>query len=85
MLLVKLGDNNFLVDSLNSENQYLVDMNSGMCQCSKVINGSPCKHQYDLCVKKVPDSLHFIPRFSPELNMTFSDLAVGCSMDVGKS
>ena len=32
-LLVKLG-NNFLVGSRTSENQYLVDMNSELCQCT---------------------------------------------------
>ena len=41
MLLVKLGNNNFFVGSLTSVNQYLVDMNSGLCQCTKGMNGSP--------------------------------------------
>ena len=59
-------------------------MNSGLCQCTKGMNGSPCKHQYVLWVNKLSDSLNFLPRFSPEQKKKCFDLAICCSMDVGK-
>ena len=82
--LARLGNNNFLVGSVTSDNQYLVDMNSGLCQCYQGINGSPCKHQYILWASRIADSLNFIPRFSPEQKKMFSELAIGCSMEIYK-
>ena len=45
--LSTLQHNTFIVKSSTNENAtYLVDMNSGFCQCKVGLNGSPCKHQY---------------------------------------
>lgn len=51
---IKVSDNIFLMPSMSDEGvQYLVDMNTGICQCKIGINGSPCKHQYILWVYKL--------------------------------
>ena len=59
--LVKLENNTFLVSSSSGNIRYMVDMNSGFCQCKIGYNGSPCKHQYVLWISKLaPCSRHLM-------------------------
>ena len=63
----KVGENLFVVPSMSEEGEsYLVDMNTGFCQCKIGLNGSPCKHQYLLWINKVSTSINFLPMFSKE-------------------
>lgn len=63
--------------------KYLVDMNSGMCQCKVGIDGAPCKHQYILFARKiVKSSNNFIPVSDPHQRMLLSKIAVGKSLPV---
>ena len=81
--IINLGNNNFLIESFSSEGiKYLVDMNSGLCQCIGGVNGSPCKHQHIMWVNKLSESLNFIPRFSSEQKQTFSYIALACSLNL---
>ena len=46
---IKVNGNMFLVPSITVKGaQYLMDMNTVICQCKIGMNGSPCKHQYIL-------------------------------------
>ena len=56
----KVGENMFVVLSMTEEGKkYLVDMNTGFCQCTTGMNGSPCKHQYLLWINKVSTDITF--------------------------
>ena len=76
-----LGENTFLVKSSHSSNgEYLVDMNSGMCQCPIGSNGAACKHQYVLWAKNVANTSNFLPIFDKEERMKFAKMAIGESL-----
>lgn len=78
--IVNVGCNMFLVPSLSNEGvQYLVDMNTGFCQCKIGVNGSPCKHQYILWVNKLSVAVNFLPVFSKEQRMMYAEIAIGAT------
>ena len=79
--IVNVGTNMFLVLSLSEESvQYLVDMNSGFCQCKVGINGSPCKHQYILWVNHLSAAVNFLPVFSKEQRKMYAEIAIGATL-----
>ena len=74
----KVGENMYVIPSFSKERQvYLVDMNTGFCQCQTGMNGSPCKHQYLLWVNKVLTAVNFLPIFSKEQRQMYADIAIG--------
>jgi hypothetical protein len=74
----KVGENLFVVPSMSEEGEsYLVDMNTGFCQCKIGLNGSPCKHQYLLWINKVSTSINFLPMFSKEQRQMYAQIAIG--------
>ena len=74
----KVGENLFVVPSITQEGQkYLVDMNTGFCQCKTGINGSPCTHQYILWINKISTAVNFLPVFSKEQRQMYADIAIG--------
>ena len=78
--IFNVGCNMFLVPSLSEEGvQYLVDMNTGFCQCKIGVNGSPCKHQYILWVNKLSVAVNFLPVFSKEQRMMYAEIAIGAT------
>ena len=78
---VTLGHNTFLITSASCENtQYLVDMNSGLCQCKVEVNGSPCKHQYVLWVNKMATCTNFLPFLYTDHRKLYAEIAIGKPM-----
>jgi hypothetical protein len=78
---IKVGDKIFLVPSITTEGiQYLVDMNTGICQCKSGMNGLPCKHQYILWAHKLADTVNFLPVFSKEQRQLYAQIAIGMSL-----
>ena len=78
---IKVSDNIFLMPSMSDEGvQYLVDMNTGICQCKIGINGSPCKHQYILWVNKLCVAVNFLPVFSREQRQMYAEVAIGSTL-----
>ena len=75
--LVKLENNTFLVSSSSGNIRYMVDMNSGFCQCKIGYNGSPCKHQYVLWISKLAPCTNFLPIFNKDHRQLFSEIAIG--------
>ena len=76
--ITKAGDNMYCVPSISKDDQtYLVDMESGFCECRTCMNGSPCKHQYILWVNKVSTAVNFLPIFSKEQRQMYADIAIG--------
>lgn len=70
----------FLVPSFSEKGvQYLVDMNTGFCQCKIGVNGSPCKHQYVLWVNKLSIATNFLPVFSKEQRNMYAEIAIGAT------
>ena len=79
--VICLGENTYQVSSLSKTGtKYVVDMNSGFCECQTGVNGSPCKHQYILWCKKVAPCLNFLPIFSQEQRQRYAEIAIGSSM-----
>lgn len=73
--------NVFIVPSFSLENKtYMVDMNTGICQCSVGLDGSPCKHQFILWANKLSDGVNFLPVFSKIQRQMFAKIAIGSSM-----
>ena len=62
--------------------QYLVDMNTGICQCKIGMNGSPCKHQYILWAHKLADAVNFLPVLSKEQRQLYAEIAIGMSLSL---
>ena len=78
---IKVDENMFLVPSFTTQGtQYLVDMNTGICQCKIGMNGSPCKHQYILWAHKLADAINFLPVFSKEQRQLYAQIAIGMSL-----
>lgn len=76
--ITKVGANMYCVPSISKEDQtYLVDMDSGFCECRTGMNGSPCKHQYILWVNKVSTAVNFLPIFSKEQRQMYAEIAIG--------
>ena len=76
--ITKAGDNMYRVPSVSKDDQtYLVDMESGLCECRTGMNGSPGKRQYILWVNKVSTALNFLPIFSKEQRQMYAEIAIG--------
>lgn len=74
----KVAEDIYVVPSASEEGrEYLVDMNTGFCQCKTGLNGSPCKHQYFLWVNKVSNGANFLPIFSKEQRQMYAEVAIG--------
>jgi hypothetical protein len=79
--VVNVGTNMFLVPSLSEECvQYLVDMNTGFCQCKVGVNGSPCKHQYILWANHLSAAVNFLPVFSKGQRKLYAEIAIGATL-----
>eukprot|EP00112_Aurelia_sp_Birch-Aquarium-sp1_P025484 Seg8481.1 transcript_id=Seg8481.1/GoldUCD/mRNA.D3Y31 product="hypothetical protein" protein_id=Seg8481.1/GoldUCD/D3Y31 len=79
--VICFGENTYQVSSRSKTGaKYVVDMNSGFCECQTGVNGSPCKHQYILWCKKVATCLNFLPIFSQEQRQKYAEIAIGSSM-----
>jgi len=76
----KLRDSTYLVtvDVKNiGELEYFVDMDIGVCSCSRGFNGAACKHQAAVAKAFNVCSVNLAPYYSKEARKTFADLAMG--------
>lgn len=76
----KLRDSTYLVtvDVKNiGELQYFVDMDIGVCSCSRGFNGAACKHQAAVAKAFNVCSVNLAPYYSKEARKTSADLAMG--------
>ena len=79
--VLDLGEKLYKVPSCSNMGvTYLVDMNIGLCECKKGLDGSPCKHQYLLWSNRISGSPNFLPFFSATDRMHFSKLATGSTL-----
>ena len=74
---VNLGNNVFLVNSSSRTVRYMTDMNVGFCQCKTGLNGSPCKHQFTIWVRKLASCTNFLPIFDRAHRQMYAEIAIG--------
>lgn len=75
-----LRDSTYLVteDVENiGELEYLVDMDIGVCSCSRGCNGAACKHQAAVAKAFSICPVNLAPYYSKEARKMFADLAIG--------
>ena len=76
----KLRNSTYLVteDVENiGELEYLVDMDIGVCSCSRGCNGAACKHQVAVAKAFSICPVNLAPYYSKEARKMFADLAIG--------
>ena len=76
----KLRDSTYLVtvDVKNiGELEYFVDMDIGVCSCSRGYSGAACKHQAAVAKAFNICSVNLAPYYSKEARKMFADLAMG--------
>lgn len=79
--LIRLGENTYKMRSFTEKDEeYLVDMTLGVCQCKTGMNGAVCKHQYVLWANKIAQCSNFLPVFSAEQRRKFAKIAIGEAM-----
>ena len=60
-----------------NDRTYVVDMDSGICECLKGQCGSVCKHQYFIWVRKISSNPNFLPLLSGQDRRKYSYIAIG--------
>ena len=76
----KLRDSTYLVTvdvEKIGELEYVVDMDIGVCSCSKGFNGAACKHQAAVAKAFNVCTVNLAPYYSKEARKMFADLAMG--------
>ena len=56
-------------------------METGRCECTIGMDGSPCWHQFIIWSNGISYSINFLPRFDSAQRQRFAEIAIGATLN----